>query len=161
MKTSFFFRLAQFRPQATAAFHSLAHARALRPLALGLLAVAGTAFTSPASPETTEPVYVTQPDAESLRVRINNATKKPAYLRVLQLDNNRWLLNETHREPAYGTLLKFNNLPSGRYAVILRVGPDRYRYNVQVETKAPGATTIAVRETTSRRVENGLATAAL
>ncbi|MCC3152907.1 hypothetical protein Q3A66_07860 [Hymenobacter sp. BT770] len=154
MKTS-------FNAPATATSRSLAPAQALRPALLGLLALAGTGIAGPALAQGTQPVTVTQPDGESLRVRFYNSTKKPAVLGVVQLENGRWILRETHKEPAYGTLLKFNNLPSGKYAVLLRVGRDRYRYNVQVDTKAPGTTTIAVRESTSHRVENGLATASL
>jgi hypothetical protein len=133
----------------------------MRPALLGLVALAGTAANSPAQAQQTEPVYVTQPDAHSLRVRINNPSQKAAVLRVVDLTKGNTILSEIHREPAYGTRLKFNTLPSGRYAVILSVGPNRYRYNVQVETKKLGGTTIAVRETMSRRVESGLVTASL
>ncbi|WP_201983605.1 hypothetical protein [Hymenobacter rubidus] len=108
-----------------------------------------------------QPVQMTQVDAVSLRLRINNSGQQPAHLLVLHLDNQTCLLNETHREPAYGTLLKFDTLPAGRYAVILRVGADRYRYTVQVDNHKAGGPTIAVRETTTHRVESGLATASL
>jgi hypothetical protein len=160
MKTLFTSRGAQPTAPQTSSF---AAPKAVRPALLGLLALAGTGLASPAQAQNSRPVSVTQPDGQTLRVRIYNAGKKPAVLRVVKLDNNRWILNETHKEPAYGTLLKFSNLPSGRYAVLLRVGADRYRYHVQVATTAPGATTIAVLESTSRRVESGLsgATAAL
>ncbi|MBH8558263.1 hypothetical protein [Hymenobacter negativus] len=104
-----------------------------------------------------QPVQVTQPDAASLRVRVYSAFSRPISMRVENLSTATTILNETHRLPAYGTRLKFNTLPSGRYALTLRVGPDRYRYTIQVENKAPGAATIAVRETTTHRVENGLA----
>jgi hypothetical protein len=134
---------------------------AARPALLGLLALAGTCLSTPARAQQTQPVQVTQPDAESLRIRINNTSKKPATLQVMHLNNSNMILSEVHREPAYGTLLKFNNLPSGRYAVMLRVGANRYRYNVQVDKKAPGLATITVRETTTRLVESGLATASL
>jgi hypothetical protein len=125
----------------------------LRPAIFALFAVASTA----AQAQQPQPVQVTQPDAASLRVRVYNASTKPISLRVENLNTGFYLLNQTHRLPAYGTLLKFNTLPSGRYALTLRVGPDHYRYTIQVENKTPGAATIAVRETTTRRVESGLA----
>ncbi|GAB3576855.1 hypothetical protein [Hymenobacter daeguensis] len=152
MKTLFNPRLAQRVSQT---------AEAARPVLLGALALLGSAFARPARAQQPEPVRMTQPTASSLRLRFDNPTQRPARLTVLDVDRNVCLLNEAHREPAYGTLLKFDTLPTGRYVVALRVGASRYRYTVQVETKAPGATTIAVRETTTRRVENGLATAAL
>ncbi|MBD2768275.1 hypothetical protein IC235_10260 [Hymenobacter sp. BT664] len=160
MKTSFNFPVAQLAPKQTAS----APGAILRPALLGLLlttSFTGTAAPQPQAAPQTPPVQVTQPDATSLRIRINNPSQEPARIQVVHLDNGTWILNETHSDPAYGTRLKFDNLPSGRYAVVLRVGPDRYRYTVQVESKAPGTTTIAVRETTTHRVESGLATASL
>ncbi|MBH8568752.1 hypothetical protein KB206_07660 [Microvirga sp. STS02] len=124
-----------------------------RPAFLVLTAVVSFA----AQAQQPQPVQVTQPDAASLRVRVYNAFSRPISMRVENLSTATTILNETHRLPAYGTRLKFNTLPSGRYALTLRVGPDRYRYTIQVENKAPGAATIAVRETTTHRVENGLA----
>ncbi|GAB3850891.1 hypothetical protein GCM10028822_16860 [Hymenobacter terrigena] len=125
----------------------------LRPAIFAL--TTGVSFAAQAQPS--QPVQVTQPDAASLRVRIYNAFSRPISMRVENLSTATYILDETHRLPAYGTLLKFNTLPSGRYALTLRVGPDRYRYTIQVENKAPGAATIAVRETTTHRVESGLA----
>jgi hypothetical protein len=155
MKTLFSLRLAHPSLQvATAAQHA-------RPVLLGALALLGTAFALPAQAQQPQPVQMTQPEASSLRLRFDNPTQRPARLTVLDLDRNFTLLNEAHRESAYGTLLKFDTLPSGRYVVALRIGASRYRYTVQVETKAPGTTTVAVRETTTHRVESGLATASL
>jgi hypothetical protein len=125
----------------------------------GLAVALGTTFTAQA--QQFEPVQVTQADAASLRIRINNPGQKAASLRVLHLENGEVLLDQLHRTPAYGTLLKFGGLPTGHYAVSMRVGPNRYRYVVQVSSKAPGSTAIAVQETTTHRVENGLASAAL
>lgn len=125
----------------------------LRPAFLALTAVVSFA----AQAQQPQPVQVTQPDAASLRVLIYNTSTRPISMRVENLNTGFYLLDQTHRLPAYGTLLKFNTLPSGRYALTLRVGPDRYRYTIQVENKAPGAATIAVRETTTHRVESGLA----
>ncbi|HEX8656086.1 MAG TPA: hypothetical protein VF690_01045 [Hymenobacter sp.] len=158
MKTSFKFPVAQLATKQIA----LAAGRILRSALPSLLLVTGFAGTaaSQAAPSA-PPVQVTQPDDASLRVRINNPAGARAHIQVVNLNNGNWILNETHRDAAYGTLLKFNDLPTGRYAVVLRVGSDRYRYNVHVERKAPGAATIAVRETTTTRVESGLATASL
>ncbi|WP_426059650.1 hypothetical protein [Hymenobacter sp. B1770] len=156
MKTSFNLLISQPVAEVQLIVRSM-----VRPALLGLVAVVGAGFGSPAQAQQTQPVHVTQPDAESLRIRISNSTSKPAVLRVVNMTKGNTILHEIHRESAYGTLLKFNTLPSGRYAVILSVGPNRYRYNVQVYSKKPGGATIAVSETMSRRVESGLATASL
>jgi hypothetical protein len=162
MKTILNLRLAHLATQVSAA------AQHARPVLLGAVALLGVALALPAraaqgtAASSGEPVQVTQPDAESLRVRIYNATGKPALLRVVHLDNGQTILSETHREAAYGTRLKFDTLPCGRYAVTMRVGDNKYRYEVQVDrSKGAHAATIAVRETSTYRVESGLASAAL
>ncbi|MBD2724202.1 MULTISPECIES: hypothetical protein [Hymenobacter] len=148
-------RPAQFATQVSAA------AQGARPVLLGAMVLFGLARPAHAQTLAQEPVQVSQPDSESLRVRINNPALKTIVLRVVHLDNGRWVLNESHRVPAYGTRLRFNDLPTGRYAVMMQVGPERYRYTVDVDGKTPGASTIAVRELTTRRVENVVASAGM
>jgi hypothetical protein len=130
--------------------------RPLRPALLGFTALLSTA----AHAQTVPSVQLTQPDAISLSLRLANNTGRPARLFVIDVTRNLSVLDEAHYEPAYGTLLKFDALPSGRYLVAVHIGRDRYRYTVEVDAKAPG-TTIAVRETSTHRVESGLTTAAL
>lgn len=132
--------------------------RALRPsllaLPLALLAAGPALAQEPA-------VQMTQPDNVSLYLRFDNPTRHPAYLTVMNLNKNESILTQTHREPTYGTRLLFDKLPAGAYAVMLRVGRDRYRYAVQIALDATGKLTVAVRETITHRVESGLATARL
>ncbi|MFD2721551.1 hypothetical protein ACFST9_22745 [Hymenobacter monticola] len=156
MKTSFRLLAAQ---TATSAATVTQEARSF---IIGGLAMLGVGLAQPAKAQTpaAEPVQVTQPDGESLRVRLFIPAGQKASMQVIHLSTGQTLLNENHRT-SYGTLLKFNGLPTGRYAVQCRVGASRYRYTVDVEAPRPGATSIAVRETTTRRVESGLATAAL
>ena len=118
-------------------------------------------FASPALAQEPAAVQMTQPDAASLRLRFDNPSRRPAYLSVVNLYSGATILAETHREPAYGTRLLFDKLPAGSYAVSLRVGRNRYRYAVQIAPDATGKLTVAVRETTTHRVESGLATARL
>lgn len=126
----------------------------LRPGFLGLFALLGTA----AHAQQPAAVQVTQPDAVSLRLRLDNPTQQPARLQVIHLNNDNVVLNETHREAAYGTRLMFDTLPSGRYAVVLRLGRDDYRYTVQVQARPTGST-ISVRDLTTHRLDNVLASA--
>ena len=99
-----------------------------------------------------QPLHVTQPDASSLRLHFENPTRQASRLQVLDLAANRLLLNETHREPAYATRLKFDQLPAGRYRVLLRVGRARYRYTVQLQARPEGQV-LTVLERTTHRVE--------
>jgi hypothetical protein len=122
--------------------------------AFGLLS-AGTALAQ------TPIVHMTQPEAASLRLRFDNPTQRPAYLTVISLNNNASILAQTHREAAYGTLLKFDKLPAGTYVVSLRMGRNRYRCSVRVAPDAAGIPAVAVRETTTHRVDSGLTTAQL
>ncbi|UOQ99157.1 hypothetical protein MUN81_06595 [Hymenobacter sp. 5317J-9] len=157
MKTLFSFCPVQFATRISAATPSAGLVLA------GAMVLLGMGVAQPAAAQTLaqEPVQVSQPDSESLRVRISNPAQKSIVLRVVHLDNGRWVLNETHKVPAYGTRLRFNDLPTGRYAVMLQVGPERYRYTVDVDGQKPGASTIAVRELTTRRVENVVASAGM
>jgi hypothetical protein len=133
---------------------------ALRPAVLGLFAVLGTPVAALAqAPQ--PPVQLTQPAAASLRLRFDNPTLRPARLQVLSLTTDNLLLSETHREPAYGVRLDFDTLPTGRYEVSLRLGPDRYRYTVQVQARPQGpALTIVESTITTHQVEPVLASAA-
>ncbi|MBF9219955.1 hypothetical protein [Hymenobacter ruricola] len=155
MKTLLNPRLAHLATQVSAA------AQGARPVLLGALGLLGLGLAQPAqaqTPAAQESVQVSQPDGESLRVRIYNPANKALTLRVVHLGNGRWVLNETHHA-SYGTRLKFDDLPTGHYAVIVRLGEEHYRYAVDVDGKTPGSATIAVRELTTRRVENVLASA--
>ncbi|MCI1189004.1 hypothetical protein MON38_16395 [Hymenobacter sp. DH14] len=157
-------RFANLRP-ATLAPENLAASRSNRRIVPALrlsLLTAIFGVISTAAAQTQQPaVQMSQPDASSLRLRFDNPTMRPVYLAVLNLNNGELVLSEIHREAAYGTRLLFDKLPAGSYAVSLRVGRDRYRYAVQVAANAAGKPTIAVRETTTHRVESGLATARL
>lgn len=131
-----------------------------RPTLLGLAIALGVGAQSPVLAQATPSVLVTQTDATSLRVHINNPTSKPAKMRVSFLGTGRSVLSETHEEPVYSTLLKFEKLPAGKYSLQLRVGADRYRYTVEVQRPTPETSRIAVRELTTRLVAPVLASTA-
>ena len=157
-------RFANLRP-ATFAHKSIATNRLNQHIAsalqCGLLASAVAVLSAGAAQAQQPAVRMSQPDATSLRLRFDNPTQRPACLTVVNLSSGESILTENHREMAYGTRLKFDKLPAGAYAVLLRMGRNRYRYTVQVAADAAGQPAIAVRETTTHRVESGLATAQL
>ncbi|MBF9236951.1 hypothetical protein I2I05_06045 [Hymenobacter sp. BT683] len=105
----------------------------LRATLLGALVVLGSAGTALAQDAPT--VKAKQPNAQSLWVTIDNPAQQRMQLRVVSLSTNNCLVNEVNSQPSYGTQLNFRNLPAGKYAVLLRVGQERYRYNVQVESQ--------------------------
>ena len=54
-------------------------------------------------------------------------------LEVVHLDNNLTLSRVSNRQTTYGSKLNFRDLPVGHYAVLVRVGREKYRYTVQVK----------------------------
>jgi hypothetical protein len=116
----------------------------LRALLLGGLAVLGSVGSAFAQDGTS--VKVKQADAQALYMTVENPTQQRMQLQVVALDKHTDLVNEVNHKASYGTQLHFNGMPAGQYAVLLRVGRERYRYNVQV-TNQP-QTTISVQELT-------------
>ncbi|WP_201978947.1 hypothetical protein [Hymenobacter rubidus] len=135
MNTSLSLRSAQLLTAATSS------TSALRTMLLGGLAVLGSAGSALAQDA---PSVKAKADAQSLALTVENPQQERMHVQVICLDKYACLLNEVNRKPSYGTKLNFDGVPAGQYAVVLRVGHERYRYTVQVQAKA--ATTISVRE---------------
>ncbi|SFQ21713.1 hypothetical protein [Hymenobacter arizonensis] len=114
----------------------------LRPALLGALVVLSSAGTALA--QDVPSVKAKQTDGHNLAMTIENPARQQMQLRVVALSTNTCLVKEVNTEPSYGTNLNFNQLPAGKYAVLLRVGQERYRYTVQVASRAQ--TTISVPE---------------
>ncbi|MGI4874990.1 MAG: hypothetical protein ACRYFX_27865 [Janthinobacterium lividum] len=106
-----------------------------------LLTLAGVSLAGPALAQTTPPpVRVTQAASQSLRVRIDNPRQLRGTVQVLRLANGQPLFEESYTAAAYGHRFDFDGVPAGRYALLLKVGSDRYRYVVQVAPQAQGST---------------------
>ncbi|WP_210515472.1 hypothetical protein [Hymenobacter terricola] len=117
------------------------------------------AWSSPAQAQQARPVHAKQGDAESLWLTIENPVQERMQVRVMQLSSNICLSAEVNHQPSYGCKLNFGKLPAGEYAVVLRVGHERYRYAVQVQAQSPRST-ISVRNLDSQPVEKVLASTA-
>ena len=123
--------------------------RPFRTVLLALLA-AGSAAAAQAQP--TQPtgsvssVKVLQPDAQTFAFTVENPARQRLQWQVLYLDNNLRLVDESNRLLSYGCQLCFRGRPAGRYAVLVRVGRERYRYDVLVQatTQTTTQTTITV-----------------
>jgi len=120
--------------------------RPFRTVLLALLAAAGSAGAAQAQP--TQPtgsvssVKVLQPDAQTLAFTVENPARQRLQWQVLCLDNDLRLVDEGNRLLSYGCQLCFRGRPAGRYAVLLRVGRERYRYDVQVQATTQTAITV-------------------
>jgi hypothetical protein len=117
-----------------------------RAALLGMIAVLGTVGTALAQKTVAQQpqwVQTKQADAQSLWLTIDNPELKTMQMQVVNVSTNDCLANELSHKPSYGCKLNFSTLPAGKYAVLLRVGSERYRYNVQVQ-KQPASSTIVV-----------------
>jgi hypothetical protein len=122
---------------------------------LSLLAVASLGFAHHASAQTSPPVRLTQVDDTNFRLRIDNPAQLRSQLTVVRQASGQVLHTASYRDAAYGCRLDFSKLPDGQYSIILKTGPERYRYTVQVQDH--GATA-AVREMATRQTQNLVAT---
>jgi hypothetical protein len=114
----------------------------LRALLLGglvLVSSVGAAFA-----QNTSSVKTKQGDAQALYLTVDNPALQRVQIQVVSLVNHTTILNEVNHKDSYGMQLHFKGMPAGPYAVLLRVGHERYRYNVQVADQAQTQTTISV-----------------
>jgi hypothetical protein len=102
---------------------------ALVSLGLSGVALAGTHEGTPAAP-----VQVQSADQHSIRVRISNPAQQPGQVQVMRQGNGQVLFSEAYAEATYGHRFDFRSLSAGRYVVLITVGPQQYRYVVQVQT---------------------------
>ncbi|MFD2718184.1 hypothetical protein ACFST9_05630 [Hymenobacter monticola] len=149
MKRSISLRPAQ---QLTGATSS---ASVLRALLLGGLAVLGTAGAALA--QDAPSVKAVQGDGQALWLTVENPKQERMHLDVVCLTHNANLTSATNRQASYGSKLNFREVPAGKYAVLLRVGRERYRYNVEVSKGQE--TTISVPELTSAQTPAVVASA--
>jgi hypothetical protein len=160
MKSFTTFRTAQASTTANLGSQATTSTSRVRAALLGLAVMLGAAAWSPAQAQAARPVQAKQGDAESLWLTVENPALERMQVRVIQLSNNTCLSNEVNHKPSYGTKLSFGKLPAGEYAVLLRVGQERYRYAVQVQAKTQQNSTISVRDLDNQTVEKVVASAA-
>ncbi|GAB3870578.1 hypothetical protein GCM10028824_19370 [Hymenobacter segetis] len=125
----------------------------LRALLLGGLAIVGSAGTALA--QSAPAVKAKQADAQALWLTVENPAQQRLQMQVVSLDNSTCLVNEVNHLTSYGSKLNFKGMPAGQYAVLLRVGRERFRYSVDVQGKAQ--TTISVRELTPAKSPEAVA----
>jgi hypothetical protein len=145
MKTSF-----TSRPASTTQTRTAPYLRALLLGGLAIVASAGAALAQSAPSVTAK-----QGDAQGLWLTIENPAQQRLQMQVVSQAQGVCLVNEVNHLTSYGSKLNFNGMPSGQYAVLLRVGHERFRYNVDVQGKAQ--TTISVRELTPAKSPEAVA----
>jgi hypothetical protein len=156
MNTSLSLRSAQLQAGATASFQRLVSAKFLRALLFGGLAAVATAGSAQA--QDAPVVKAKQANAQGLFLTVENPTKQLMQMKVVSLAKYSCLVNEVNHDASYGSQLNFKGLPAGQYAVLLRVGRERYRYNVDVQNDKQ--TSISVRELTAAKTPEMVATTA-
>jgi hypothetical protein len=134
---------------------TLTSTRTLRALLLGGLALLGSAGAALA--QGAPAVKAKQGNAQSLWLTVENPTQQRMHLKVISIDTRTYLVNEANRRTSYGSKLDFTGMPAGKYAVLVNVGREHYRYNVDVQGKAE--TTISVRELTPAQTPDAVASA--
>ncbi|MCR5888186.1 hypothetical protein LRS06_10500 [Hymenobacter sp. J193] len=98
-----------------------------------LLALGALCFPhSTQAQQQTTPVTLETPTAETVRLRIQNPAQQRGSVQVVSVRTGQLLFKENYAAPAYGHRFDFRNLAAGRYALVVRVGEDCYRYTVQV-----------------------------
>ncbi|MBH8568008.1 hypothetical protein KB206_03885 [Microvirga sp. STS02] len=125
----------------------------LRALLLGGLAIAGSAGAALA--QSAPSVKAKQADAQGLWLTVENPAQQRVQMQVMALDHGVCLVNAVNHRASYGSKLNFGGVPTGQYAVLLRVGKEQYRYSVDVQGKAQ--TTISVRELTPAKSPEAVA----
>ncbi|KUG05850.1 hypothetical protein [Solirubrum puertoriconensis] len=122
-------------PQAIAhALPTAAGSRTYLPHVLvGLLALGGALAAQPARAQETQPVTVQKVDDVSFRVRVSNPRLQPGRLEVQNLTNGQVLFSQEYTDKAYGHRLNFNNLPEGRYAILVKADKLQYRYTLRLQ----------------------------
>lgn len=109
-------------------FGKRASLSALLGLGLSGAALAGTAAGTP------QPVLVQAADQHSIRVRISNPAQQLGQVQVMRQGSGQRLFSEAYSAAEYGHRFDFRQLSAGRYVLLVMVGPQQYRYVVQVQT---------------------------
>ncbi|MBG8556391.1 cupredoxin domain-containing protein [Hymenobacter guriensis] len=124
-----------------------------------LLALGAFSFPHATQAQQETPVTLETPTAETVRIRIQNPAQQRGSVQVVSVQTGQLLFKEQYAAPAYGHRFDFRNLAAGRYALVVRVGKDCYRYTVQV---APAAADLplVVRAVKTRQSKEMLASAA-
>ena len=100
---------------------------------LGLV-LTGPALASAPDGTPVAPVQVQSADEHSIRVRISNPAQQAGQVQVMRQGNGQVLFKEAYATTAYGHRFDFRNVSAGRYILLITMGPQQYRYVVQVQT---------------------------
>ncbi|OON71103.1 hypothetical protein [Hymenobacter sp. CRA2] len=104
---------------------------------LALLLLLGATAARPAQAQPGQPlVTVENADAESIRVRVANPGQQPSRVQIVRLATRNTVFAETYSAPTYGHRFNFRDLRPGRYALLMNVGPEAYRYVLQVDNNS-------------------------
>ncbi|WP_303309805.1 hypothetical protein [Hymenobacter sp. BT730] len=128
---------------------------------VGLLSLGLASAVNPAQAQQASPVSVESTDAESIRVRIfNPASQAGGRVQVVRVRNGHVLFDQAYSAAAYAHRFNFRQLPAGRYVLLMHVGPQYYRYSLEVQPNA-SSQSVVVRHMKARLPRLSLASAGL
>lgn len=131
---------------------------ALRGALLGVFALLGSTGAALAQSTPAHSIIAKQTDTETLAFTVANPARERMRVQVTHEENQKCLLDDVSWDESYGCRLRFGNLSAGQYTVQVRVGHEKYRYHVQVQSQVPG--TISVRELATPDAEQTVASVA-
>lgn len=115
---------------------------------LPLLSGAAICFAAPVQAQsleevTPQPVGIERVDTFSYLVRISNPALQKARLQLVRLSDSKVLYEENSAKATFGQKLNVQSLPDGQYAILVRVGPEQYRYTLQLQTETHRTTDLS------------------
>lgn len=115
---------------------------------LPLLSVAAISFGNPVQAQSSaetkpQPVGIERIDTFSYLVRISNPALQKARLQLVRLSDSVVLYEESSANATFGQKLNVQSLPDGQYAIVVRVGPQQYRYTLHLQTETHRTTDLS------------------
>jgi hypothetical protein len=122
----------------------LSTSRKLLPLlSLAALCLAEPVFAQRAEETSPQPVGIERVDTFRYLVRISNPALQKARLQLVRLSDSVVLYEENSASATFGQQLNVQSLPDGQYAIVVRVGPEQYRYTLQLQTETHRTTDLS------------------
>lgn len=110
---------------------------ALRRAALVVASATGAALATPVQAQQAgAPAGVQQVSDFAYRVWASNPTAQPGQVQLVELSTGRVLYEERTKAVSFGQKFDVSQLPDGRYAFVVNVGPRKFSYSLNLRTAA-------------------------
>ena len=109
----------------------------LRRAAFVVASAAGAALATPAQAQQVgRPAGVQQLSNFAYRVWASNPTAQRGRVQLVELGTGRVLYEERSTAVSFGQKFDVSQLPDGRYAFVVHVGPQKFSYSLHLRTAA-------------------------